>query len=161
MTSGERRAQPSDVLKWAEILQVPALFMFEKFGVRIPMPTVPIIGAVRRGGRVAQFAPKDIRRTDGPVSSAPDMVALIVETADTELGLYDGATLYYEPADGMRPDAIGRLCVVKMADHPAPVVGVLDRGTIDKARVRVWGDTETVESRHLTSATPVRWMRAG
>lgn len=161
MTSGHRKLTPHEICEWARLLKVSVAVILRRLGEDPPAVTVPVIGIVREHGRVSILPPAAQRRADAPGNSMQPLVALDVDTAQTALALYDGSALYYEPASVVRADAFGRLAIIELGDHAAPIVGVLDRGSVGRGRIVVFGGTETLESSQIISATPVRWIRAG
>lgn len=161
MTSGQRKLTPHEICEWAKILKVSVAVILKRLGEDPPAVSVPIIGTVGAHGRVAMLAPGQQRKAESPGVGQKQLVAFAVETANTELVLYDGSTIYYEPATVIRPDAFGRLAIIELGDHDGPIVGVLERGRLGKGRVTVFGGTETIESSQVVSAAPVRWLRIG
>jgi len=161
MTSGARTVRPDEICTWARLLNVGVATILQRLGESPPVLTVPLIGRVRANGRITQYPPGHVRRVDAPADAALETVAVDVDAPNSTLQIYDGSTLYYEPADVIVAEAFGRLSVIGTGDNPAQIVGVLDRASRGKSRILIFGGSETVESSHVISATPVRWTRHG
>lgn len=159
--AGERRAQVEEMLALADALSVPFATIVRRYGYDVPATRCSLIGSVNSAGRVNFYAPDRQAVVEAPLDESPGLVAIVVEASHSALAIFDGSTLFYEPATDVRPDAFGRLSVVSLGEQPAPVVGVIERGGIGRTRVVVYGGIETLESRELKSATPIRWQRAG
>lgn len=160
LLSGERRTQIDECLLLAKLLNVPPAIMARQLGYDWPIPQARIIGEVDGAGRVRVLPPGKQSDVDAPSELEVELVALQVAAAQTALSVYDGNILYYEPSEVVRPDAFGRLAVLEIGDQPAPVVGVLDRASLGRGRVVVFGGIETIETNKIISATPIRWQRA-
>lgn len=159
--AGERRAQVEEMIALAAALSVPFVTVVRRYGYEIPAVRCPLIGSVNSAGRLNFYTPDRQAVVEAPLDEVPGMVAVVVEAAHSALAIFDGSTLFYEPADDVRPDSFGRLSVVTVGEQPAPVLGVIERGGIGRTRIVVYGGIETLESRELKSATPIRWQRAG
>lgn len=159
MTSGKREVTPGEIAEWARYLKVPLAVAFQKFGYNPPGNMTRVIGAMRANGRVTIYPPNMQRETEAPAANT-DLVALVVEAPQSALAIFDGSHLFYEPSTIVRHDTFGRLAVVELGDHPAPIVGMIDRATqIGRSKIVVFGGDEAIESRQLISATPVVWQR--
>lgn len=158
--SGMRPVRVQEVIDWAVFLKVPVSVVLTRFGFHVPRAQVPVIGVMRKSGRVTVLPPNQQTKVDAPDDLSANLVAIRVEGAHSALAIFDGSYLFYEPSKIVRTDAIGRLSVVEFGDYPAPLVGVVDRATIGKGRVTLFGGEDIVESEMMISATPVRWQRA-
>jgi len=158
--TGARPVRVQEVIDWAVFLQVPISVALVRFGFRVPKATVPVVGVVRKSGRVSPLPANQQTRVDAPDDLSAGMVALRVEGAHSDLAIFDGAHLFYEPSNIVRTDAFGRLSVVEFGDYPAPLIGVVDRAAVGKGRVTLFGGADVVESEMMISATPIRWQRA-
>lgn len=159
--NGERRPQLYELRVLAKALRLPMAEIIERFGVEVPGRRASCIGAINGDGRVSLYPPHKVRLVHAPEDGTLGLVALVVDAANTALGTYHGNTLFYEPANNVRVDAFGRLAVLELSDEPAPVVGVLDRATLGRGIVRVFGGLETLNANTIVSAAPVHWQRFG
>lgn len=161
MTEG-RECTIGESITLARELRAPWEMVISRLGFEIPERKCPIIGKVGPHGRISTFTPDEVRRTLAPPDVDETTVALLVDAPQSALGVFHGATLFYEPSAGVRPDAMGRLGIIELGDHPAPILGVLERSAaLGRGRVSIYGTGEAVESRKLISAAPVLWWRAG
>lgn len=158
--SGRRKVQIGEAIALARLLRVPFSEMVRRLGHVLPRDTVPVVGYVNDRARISQPEPGMDLRVEAPTDSDAATVAVIVRAPNSRLAIHDGMILYYEPAEVVRPDAFGRLSIIETSQPGAPLVGILDRGSIGRARVLVYGGIETLEPEGLISATPVRWQRA-
>lgn len=158
--TGARPVRVQEVIDWAVYLQVPVSVALVRFGFHVPRATVPVVGVVRKSGRVSPLPTQQQSKVDAPDDLSAAMVALRVEGAHSPLAIFDGAYLFYEPSQIVRTDSFGRLSVVEFGDYPAPMIGVVDRAAVGKGRVTLFGGSDTVESEMMISATPIRWQRA-
>lgn len=161
MTSGSRPVRPDELARWATFLEVPFPEAARRFGIDVPPSTVSLIGVLRANGRVTLYPPNQQKRVEAPTDGGPELVCVVVESPQSALAVWDGTFLYYEPTKVFRADAFGRLSVVEFGDVGAPIVGFLDRASVGRARVTVFGSSEVIESAQPISATPVKWTRAG
>ena len=155
--SGQRKASIADAVFLAKRLKVPVQTIVRRLGYALADATVPVIGRVNEHGRIVSILPAHQAQVPFPPGMETETVAVVVETAQTALAVYDGQILYYTPSKIVRPDAFGRLSVIECADHSAPIVGILDRARVGRGRVVILGGTETLESEQIVSATPIRW----
>jgi len=160
MASGMRPATADEIMQWSLLLDVPPLEALRRFGVRVPSTSVPVAGILRANGRVSPV-PGRAETVEAPADGSSLTRALRVETAQTSLGIWTGSILYYEMSETVRVDAFGRMSVLELGDHAAPVVGVLDRVKLGEGNVTVWGGGESFKSKQLVSASPITWQRAG
>jgi hypothetical protein len=158
--TGHRPVRVQEVIDWAIYLKVPVSVALVRFGFQVPRATVPVVGLMRKTGRVTVLPPNQQTKIDAPDDLSAAMVAIRVEGAHSSLAIFDGSYLFYEPSDIVRVDAFGRLSVVEFGDYPAPLVGVVDRAAVGKGRVTLFGGEDVVESDMMISATPIRWQRA-
>jgi hypothetical protein len=158
--SGARPVRVGEVIEWAKFLKVPVSVVLVRFGFDVPRVTVPVVGVMRKTGRVSVLPPNQQTRVDAPDDLSAAMVAIRVEGAHSALAIFEGSYLFYEPSNIVRADSYGRLSVVEFGDYPAPLVGVVDRADVGRGRVTLFGGLDTIESEMMISATPVLWTRA-
>lgn len=157
--TGHRPVRVSEVIEWAIFLQIPVSVALVRFGFSVPRAQIPVIGVMRKSGRISVLPPNQQTRVDAPDDLSAAMVALRVEGAHSALAIFDGSYLFYEPSPIVRTDSFGRLSVVEFGDYPAPLVGVVDRAAMGKGKVTLFGGDDVIESEMMISATPVRWIR--
>ncbi len=160
--SGARRVTPQEICTLAGVLRVPVTVLMRRWGFDVPSVSVPVIGEVNAAGRVSTFPAGQGGEVPSPDDSRNELVALRVRSAESAYPLFDGYHFFYEPGQRVEPGAFGRLSVLELGTHTAPIVGVLDKTSVTRVSVAVWGlkGAERVEDYTLVSAKPVLWMRA-
>lgn len=158
--SGRRKVQIGEAIALAELLRVPFSEIVRRLGHKLPAATVPVVGYVNERARIGPVGSEHELRVEAPTDSDAATVAVIVRASHTRMAVHDGTILYYEPASLVRPDAFGRLSIIETSQSGPAVVGILDRGSIGRVRILVYGGSDTLEPEGLISATPVRWQRA-
>lgn len=157
--SGSRRMQLEEAAQLSNIFGVPIHEIVENAGVSarpISSARVSVVGALRGDGHVDKISGKHTERTSAPPGSPDGTEAIQCRTADTPLSWADGWLLFYAPSDTIHPDAIGRLCHVKIKDGDE-VIATVRRGYRDGA-YNLSGFF-TKENVKLESAAPVRMIR--
>lgn len=142
----------------ARELRVPIGELLIKLGYNYRQRECPLIGGVGEAGRVTLF-PGPHKSVSSPDETDEDLRAVIVEADYLALALYAGSYLYFAPAEAVRTDVWGKLCLVDIQDEPAPVVGIVGRASPGRGRVRLFGGSGTRDDVRVASATPVRWIR--
>ena len=156
--AGKRKMNAVDAGKIARILGEPVDAVLSHTGVDV-RSSVP--GMVAVHGWVDERGEVVLGHVQGPTSVAaplgmPDGVTVL----RVQGGRNNGWVLFYRESAGVRPEAVGRLCVVRQADGPA-VVGWLDAGY----ELGVWHLTPLGENgrgreiAELVSASPVLWIK--
>lgn len=163
MLAGERALRPDEIAIWAKLVRASPTTVLRKLnlGVDIEEPRVPVVGIVRDDGRVSSLPESPPQMVEAPTDAPGGMVALNVEAPLSGLAYFHGSTFYFVPSDKVMPDSFGRLSVIEIGDSPSPVVGVLDRASVGRGRVVIFGTNESIETKMMVSATPIRWIRAG
>lgn len=159
MLTKDRRAHVADAIVWAEILKAPLPLVIQRLGYDVPGLTCPVVGTVGGAARVSVLPPEKLGKVEAPGQTAAGLVALRVDAPHSALNMWHGAHLYYRPSNVVRPDAFGRLSVVELGDHAAPLVGVVDRASVGGGRVRLFGANDEIESEQMISATPIVWQK--
>lgn len=159
--NGERRLQVGEARTVARLMQLPLVETLRRFGFAVPGTTCALVGRVDGRGRVSIRPPQADNRTVIAPESAIGVVALAIDAAHSALSVYHGSLLYYEPSNMVRVDSFGRLAVLEMDGELAPVIGVLDRASLGRADVTVFGGIEVLQTQRLVSATPILWQRFG
>ena len=160
LLTGGRRLQIDEAIALARILAAPRPELIRRFGYNWPEPCCNVIGRVDGRGRVSMLPPDLHTTTAAPIDADASLTVLRVEAAHTRLAIYHGYLLFYEPSRDVRTDAFGRLAVIDVGDEPAPIVGVLDRGSYGRGSVTIFGGLDVLEAARIVSAAPVKWLRA-
>lgn len=157
---GARWVRPDEIAVWARILKAPYVYVVRRFGFEAPMRTVPVVGVVRSDGRISEvLAPDHPNKAEAPYDATERTEALYVEAPYSELGVWHGSFIYYEPSRVVHGQATNRLCVLELGDQLARLVGTLTAGRrIDEYQIRVLGQIETITTREIISASVVRWQ---
>lgn len=158
---GTRRLQVPEAITLANFIEAPLFELLRRFGYDVPpSDQCDLIGVVNGRGRVSFLPPDQCEVVVAPTDADKDLKALRVEAEHTRLALYHGTVIYYLPTQMVRADAFGRLSVLDLKDEPAPVLGILDRGSYGQGVVRIYGGLETIETETVLSASPVKWQRS-
>lgn len=164
MLKGGRRMQLDEAEKIAAFLKRPLADVLENAGID---PTIGaktstlIVGHVDKDGKVhLERAKGETRRVPTPFGLAPTVRALVFKSG----GATDRWTAYFEPADAVAADAVGRLCIVQLDTREKQrYVGVLtkgyDKGTWNLAPLVPGG--AGLESVRILSASVVEWLKLG
>lgn len=156
-----RECTIAEAIALAPLLGVDFREIVRRLGFTIPEAVTPIIGRVGPHGRISML-PGSAGSCPTPPGMQPAAVALRIDAPQSPgLAIFHGNYLFYEPSRVVRPDTFGRLSVIELSDHAAPVVGVLDRASVGFARVAIFGGAETLDNERVSSATPVLWIKAG
>lgn len=155
---GELKPKVEEVISMARELRVPLGELLVRLGYTYKRRDCPLVGSVTEMGRVNMFGGQ-LRHVASPDETDEDLQALSVETDYLALALYAGSYLYFAPAEALRSDVWGKLCLVDIQDEPAPVVGIVARASPGRNRVRLFGGSGTMDDVRVVSATPVRWIR--
>lgn len=155
-----RWVRPDEIAVWAWILRTPYVHVVRRFGFTAPMRTIPVVGVVRSDGRISEILdPDHPNKAEAPYDATEQTEALYVETLFSELGVWNGSFIYYEPSKTVHGQAMNRLCVLELGDQYARVVGALTAGRrVDEYQVQMIGQSEPVTTRDLISASVVRWQ---
>lgn len=157
--NNERWLKPHEILGLANQLRVPIGVIFERLGYEVAGAMVPLIGRVSEFGRIMPYGPELTKEVPAPSDLSRKLVAVEVDAPGSKLGAWHGVHLFYEPATAVRLNAIGRLSVIELGEHTAPIVGTVD-STAGRGTVIVLGGIERIESNQIKSATPVLWTHA-
>lgn len=159
MLNGKRKMTAGEAGTAARLLGVPVDEVLRHAGVDVRGATaasVPIWGWVDAGGTVHEGRVLGPRTVSGPPGASEGMRALRAQTG----GQFDGWLLFYRDAEGISLEAVGRLCVVKVAGQTGHRVGWVQRGYEagwwNLASIRPGDPPEMVR---LTSAVPIQWTR--
>ncbi|HEX6216710.1 MAG TPA: hypothetical protein VFZ38_17870 [Vicinamibacterales bacterium] len=130
--SGKQPLRMVDATPFASALNVSVVEIVTRAGLNLDdlKRPIPIVGVVNGQGE----ATVNWRSRGGPApypsALPPDVVAVRMETASSDLALFDGFTLYVAPYKNGTPESefLGRLCLCKIEGQDAAVVGGLRRG---------------------------------
>lgn len=141
----------------AQVLDVPLDMVLSKTGLSIPTCIIPIIGTVDRSLRITNNQPKI---SLPPIPSFPDLPLDAVSVVCTDAASpMAGWTFCYVPTDKVEASAIGRLCVVRLADGDEMIRFVrpsLQLGRFDLLSISQKRHFPAVS---ITAATPVLHIR--
>jgi hypothetical protein len=154
--AGNRKLQPEELVKLSAALAAPLAVIFERLGLPTPSATVPLTGRVNEFGRIMFYPPELVKEVPAPTDLSRQLVCVEIDAPNSKLGTWHGVHLYYEPAMGVRLNAIGRLSVIELGDQESCVVGTID-ATVGRSTVLVLGGVDRIESNQIKSATPVLW----
>lgn len=160
----EQKATIGEALALASIFGVGYAEILRRLGFELAEPMLSVIGKVGSSGRVVRVPPS-IQIAPARILAPPHVgghaVALYVDTPRKDLAMFNGQFLIYEPSPRVEIGAMGRLAVIECAEEAQPVVGVLERASVSRGHVRVFGlGDETLEGVSIISAAPVRWIMA-
>jgi DNA-binding XRE family transcriptional regulator len=160
LLSGRRRLHAEMCDQIAGFLRLPVddVLAAAGFSVRKPAASgnIPLVGYVN-----AQFVVTMISDS-GSVSGHPALsggtVAVRVQTAGTDADWMDGWLLFFEPANGMAPQLITRLCIAEL-DNSQRRVGTLRRGYTDNTYNLMLPGGDMVENVTVRAATQLSWIK--
>ncbi len=164
MFSGKRRITADEAGQLAIHLQEPVEEVLKRAGVVVAETrewAVPINQVVDGSGRIV--APPTWH---GPrVVDRPTGVGHSVQAVRVQGGRWDGWVLYYRGGGvghsgaAIEPEAVGQLCVVRIAGQDGEWVRWVRRGyEVGQWMLAPLDEGEATEAK-LVSATPVLWMR--
>jgi transcriptional regulator with XRE-family HTH domain len=161
MLRGIRDVKADEAATLAKILRVPLEVVLKNLGVDLPQEDtvgsskVNVVGWLDGHGKV---------HTDdkilGPrrVSAPPGIPEGTVALRDQSGTVWDGWVSYYKPVTYLMPDAIGRLCVVEVANGDQ-FVKVVQRG-FDPGTFRLIGvNGADSDLGTIKSASPIIWLK--
>jgi transcriptional regulator with XRE-family HTH domain len=155
MFKGRRRMQLTDASLIASFLNVPVEEVLRQAG----LPVSPAGRRVRLAGTVDEHG--EIHLSDSPEAdvdapaSAPEGTVAVRATSSAQLMRH--ALVFFRPAAGVDPSAIGRLAICRIGEGPwllRSVTPGVEPGTYDLAALA--GD---IVGATLSAAVPVLWIR--
>lgn len=121
--------------------------------------TVPVVGRIEDSGEAHIDWGTEIDRVPAPMEMAANTVAVVLRTAGTTWEPMDGWTMYLRPpVDGVPADAVGRMCLVRLAGNGTVLLRFLRRGYKRGRWDLVGWQVASVESAALDWATPVEFI---
>jgi plasmid maintenance system antidote protein VapI len=155
LLSGKRRMTHAEIARIADIFGVTVEEVMLRLGTRVSAAEAcPIVATFDADGTLAER--KGGGRAPLPMGMPAKTVAARCE--DTQ-ALYFGWTLYYAPATGVSPDALGKLSIVKTA-RGADLVRFVKHGFERGLYQLVSMAGEITENVDIVSAVPVSWIRS-
>lgn len=153
---GKRKMSVSEAGRIASIFSVPVDEVLRHAGVTTTAAgRVKVTGWIDSSGEVHHGAAKGPRTVSAPPGVDERCEALRAQTN----GPFDGWLMFYRPSREVSPDAVGRMCVVRVAGKEPLLVRVIGRGAeIGTFTVADWTGGEPVNAA-LESASPVLWMQ--
>jgi hypothetical protein len=160
LLNGRRRIEPGRAEQIADFLRVPVADVLRLgLGLKVDRaraPLFPMVGTVNAQMLVTMDSPG--ARVEGSQALPADAVAVRLQTAGTQTDWLDGWLMFFQPARGMDPALVTRLCVAELADGSRRL-GNLRRGYAEGVYNLVIGPGSMLENVTITSATPVLWIK--
>lgn len=162
MTNGQQTIKAKDVAMFAKAFGVTVEEVMCRAGVEVAKSAdtarVPVIGWVDADGLGHVGDVVGPRLVDGPTGGHGGLQALRGVG-----GASDGWLFFFDTAQGVPAEAVGRLCVVRLLGDARVSGGMLLRWVTKGYEPGVWNlgrfDGQGVESGRLASAAPIVWMR--
>lgn len=158
---GMRGVSPLEAEGLARELGVPLGEVLARMGVDATAGArnqVGIVARVSEAGEMRMGRPQEgARRVPAPEGMPEDAAAFRIESE----GFADGWLGYYQPADSVVVEAIGRFCVAQVAGKDEWHARVVRRGH-GKGTYNLqdpFGRSATIEGVRLASASPVLWIK--
>lgn len=160
MFQGLRRFQMEDAEKIAQFLHAPIEDVLEHGGLRMKRDpsrpqSVRLVGTV--DARMAVKMTTQGAQVEGHASLPHDAVAVRVQTAGTQADDMDGWLLFFQPARGLDPALVHRLCIAEL-DDGARQLGVLRRG-YEPGTFNLVSAGRLTENLTIRSAMPILWIK--
>ena len=170
LITGRRPMRDEDARVIAGMLRMPvALFLAKLRANRTPAMPDSLAAAVESGEleitgwvdgnlRVHEGKPKG----PGHAPALPDGSAVKVVRCQTQGSIFDGldgALVYYTPTEGVSAEAVGHMCVVKIAGGDS-LLRVVKRGySIGRFNLSLLNGITSEEDAALAGASPVVWLK--
>lgn len=155
MLNGKRKMTLDEAARLAEILNLPVDEVLAHAGAKLPKgpKSVPVIATIDATG---ELHPKKAGSRAPSHDQLPgDVVAARCEDAASPLY---GWTFYYLPVNGVGAEAIGRSCVVTLANKAQYIL--TPRRGFDAGVYNLQSLTSvSIESQRIISAAPVLWIK--
>lgn len=166
MFTGFRRMSTDEAAYFASFVGATLDEVLRNMGVQPPAHdakgTVPVVGTVNDQGVIDKGTggPKRVPR---PPECPGDCVALRYRAPESASAMMDGWLFYYAGAERVPPEAVGRLCVIQLANKGPAMLGVLRRGyEAGRFVVRPWAaGEELLEGMAIERASPILWVKTG
>lgn len=130
LLQGKRPMRFDEATQLARLLGVTVDDVLRHAGMPVGAgATVPVVGTIEAGGEAHIDWGASIGQVPAPLEMPPNTVALRARTAGTPWDPMDGWVMYLRPpVDGVPADAVGRMCVVRLAGSGAMLLRFLRRG---------------------------------
>lgn len=160
LLQGKRPMRFDEATQLASLLGVTVDDVLRHAGLPVGAgETVPVVGYVNGGGEAHIDWGHAENHVPAPVGMPPNSVAVVLQTAGTPLDPMDGWIMYLRPpVDGVPADAVGRMCLVRMAGNGTVLLRHLRRGYRPKRYTLVGINTPGVTDAALDWATPVEFI---
>ena len=159
MLRGLRKMSANEAGEIASLLGVTVEEVLRHAGAHLSEHSgnsVPIIGWIDAQNEIRFDRPAGPGTAEAPANATQDTVALRVQATGA---MFDGWLLYYRPIEGISLEALGRLCVVKVAPNGPDYVMPVSRGyEAGKYNLGGW-NTGLIANVGLISAAPITWMK--
>lgn len=166
LLKGERRVTTGELPVLARFFGVQEDEIMRRLGVLPAHPvegseTIDISGWVNGDLLVHHEAPPGPRKAPCPLPAVPGLRALRVQSAGTANAFMDGAVVYYVASEAaVAPDAVERLCIVRLASAGPERLRVVRHGYV-RGAFNLFDQRGTLLEQNvlLAAASPVLWMR--
>jgi len=166
MLRGKRAMQMHEARQFADLLDVPLIEILRHAGVALPEEgtrIVPVVGHLDKDGVLHFTKDKSASKemVAGPGDLPPDAIAVRWMTARSEHDLIDGWIVFADKPGELKPEAIGRFCIVS-PKKDKPGVAFVQRGyksgTVNLLN-GIHGFLRPTENTHVDWVAPVLWIR--
>lgn len=158
MLRGRREMKIAEAATIARLLGVPAQEVMTNAGVNVSSrgQSTPVVGIMDGLGEVTWASAKKLGTAPRPTADLPaDLRAIECHTEGSALDYMAGWVLFTtDPKDGVDPDCIERLCVVKLRTGGVSGVAQVRRGH-KKGRWNLSGPLGNIKDADLEFASPI------
>lgn len=172
MFAGTRKMQPDEVSRWAELFNCSIEDVMLNAGIptagraspapgRASFASVKIIGWADGQLQVHDAEGlKGSKAAPNPGTTSPSLRCVRCQTSGSEFEGMDGALLYYDETSSVDPEALGRLCVVRVNGQDHDLIRVIKRGyESGKHNLAMPNNKPTEENVLIKYASPILWMK--
>lgn len=163
MLRGKRAIQLHEARQLADVLDIPLIDVLRHAGIATHEEgtrVVPIAGTIDKNGELHLIQGKET--IPGPGDLPAEAIAVRYTTARSEHDMIDGWLLFTEKPGPLRPEVIGRLCLVGPKKGRPQIAFVLrgyKGGTVNLV-AGPYGTLGSSENNvHLEWIAPVLWIR--
>lgn len=163
MLRGQRKIQIEEAPAMAELLGVPLADVLTAAGIDADAGAkgaVAVVGWVDDAGEVHMKRPEGPRKVAAPLGMPAAAVAVRYQTR----GPTDGWMAFYVPMTEVAADAVGQVCVVKLASKEGGVFIRAVKKGYGKGLYNLVGvqlDQGSLDGVQLLWAAPVLWFKTG
>lgn len=165
LLAGNRNLQIDEAAIIAKHINRPFMEVCKKAGIPLDKISPEESGNVRisalidTDGLVLPTPPKNTPFVTAPSDVPTDTVAARCDATAQDVQMYDGWVLFYAPLAYASPDAVGRLCVVRVEGQDSDRACFVHRGYEPGRYTLISPKGEEMKSVKLITASPVSWIR--